>query len=114
MSKILVGNRSELSPLLKFGLDEQMAWNVLLVVGVAEIALGLALLVFRNRRSTFYLTILGMAILMVGSFVMDSDPVVGPSASITLRFCVILLAYIGLITTDTEQRSLMSRISGRF
>jgi len=96
--KVLMVDQGELDVWIHFGLSTQQATVVTVVGGVLEMIFAILLLVFRNRRWPFVITILAMAGLLAG--VLRVDPAIAGAAynPVGVNIAMIALAIVALVS----------------
>jgi uncharacterized membrane protein YphA (DoxX/SURF4 family) len=97
--KLLFRNRDEATILLAGGLAPEYLTTAFWVIGLAEIALGLALLVAWNARILLILTVVLMIAALISVAAQTPAYIVGAFNPVTLNFGVIALSIIGLLSS---------------
>jgi hypothetical protein len=102
--KLLFRHADELALLRDSGLSAAAAMRVVMIVGVAEVVFGIALLLAWRVRWLFLLATLGMVMITPGILVGSPRFIPAAFTPVTLNLCVAVLGIIGWIAGGAERQ----------
>ena len=102
--KLIRRHPDEITPLIGMGTDEETAWFIVTISGLAEIVFGLLLFFLRRARRPLWLTMIAMSGLLLGVLATAPELIGGAFNPVTLNVLMIAIAAIALLSIDDDRK----------
>lgn len=98
--KLIMRHPDEYAPLLAMGIDQSMADLIVTCSGYGEIVFGLLIVILGKSRWPYYLTIVGMAGLLLGVFFTSPELTLHAFNPVTLNILMIMISVIAILASS--------------